>query len=421
MNNENDPIPPQAPAEQGAPTTSPQPSPTFGQPEQQPAVQPPVTTYVAPVPTPAPVADPVATDQMTVVPTPPPKKKRVGLIIAIIAAILVVLLTASAALAYNFWYQKPEKVVMDAVTHAVKAHSSTLTGTATIKTKDTTVDITIDGKSKSLVTGQYTAKATFAYEGKKYTINGSVLTDEDGMPYVKFDGLRTFLESALKEGGSSIDLLQYDTLLDMIDGKWIRISYDDFGADGKEMADMQTCVTNALKSLNSDDAMRQEIVSLYDKHRFITIDGELGSRSIDGVGSLGYKMKTDKQAAQDFYVGLGSTKLGSALKACSDKITFNASDIESSTSSDSKLTTTAEVWVSRFGHEFTELNGTTKDGDDESTFVIHPTFNQGVSVEKPQNYTTLKAVMEEYTKVMLTQFQSYYSDDSFFDSSFDKS
>ena len=120
----------------------------------------PTPSIVSPPPAPQEPQDPV---NPVVAPVPQqvvtsPKKGKRGLLWAIVALVIVVLLGGGSALAYNFWYQNPNKVVSDALLHAVTAKTVSMTGTLDMSTKDYKVKLEVSGKNSLEANSQVAVK-----------------------------------------------------------------------------------------------------------------------------------------------------------------------------------------------------------------------------------------------------------------------
>ena len=344
---------------------------------------------------------PLLSDQPTGYPEPPKKKKK-GLIAAIIIVAALALLGGGAAAAYNLWYQNPEKVVTDALGNMLKAKTIAYTGNFELKNDGTTVKIAIDGKNSDQSTGAVNVTADISTSGRTLNVKGSGLSDKDGNLYVKLSNVEEAFDTLLGSlGATSTTSNPYETLIEKIDDKWIKIAASDLKEFSKEAGDTQKCVTDAIKSIETDTKVKDEITSLYEKNRFIVVGDKLGSKD----GSLGYNVSVDADAANAFYTGIGSTEIGKKLVACDDSISFEANDDINDATREEPAT--LEVWVSRFTHELTEFNGTRTNVDDgDVSFVFKPVFNQAVTVEVPSDTTSLKEIIDEYEKLMTRTYST---------------
>lgn len=338
-----------------------------------------------------------------------PKKKRFALIAAIVAAGALVLLGGGSALAYNVWYQNPDKVVTDALVKAVTA--KTLAGTGSIKVEQTngySMDLTFDGELNSTDTE---INATLKYEADEMTLDvkGAGYFSTDGNLYLKFENVRELVETYLTQFGVA-DTSAFDALITKVDGKWVQISSDDLSEFGDEYEKTQQCFNDAAKLVTENQAATKEITDLYLENKFIVIKESLGSKDIKGVGSLGYSLDGDAAKADAFGNGLKDTQLGKKLVECDDSISFDGlgEEIEKI---ENEGNNTIELWVSRFGHEVTEINIHGEDPDQEAkgSIVLNPIFNKEVSLSAPTDTITVEELQTEIENAFMEYYTSVYS------------
>lgn len=346
--------------------------------------------------------------------TPPAlKKKRKGIIIGSIVAGALLLLGGGGALAYNLWYQNPDKVVHDAIINALRANSVTGAGTITAVQKGAdgvTVNVTIDGASKGK-DGSLNAKVTIKnipdLKTEDITVSGSAILKGDTY-YVKVKDVQRTIDQ-LSEAYGSRPPEYVDMIVKKIDNKWISIKSSDYSDISSELAKQQTCMTEAndlLVDRNSKES--REIIDLYKKNQIITATEKLGSKDINGVGSLGYKVDVSKVATVAFVRGLDDTAYGKALKKCDASIDFKkASDEIAKTEEekDASKKATIEIWASRFGHELTRV--AVSGNSDELTLnaVFDPVFNKDVKTDAPSDATSIKDLMKDIQEAM-QQYQA---------------
>lgn len=338
----------------------------------------------------------------------PKGKKR--LLIGIIIAVIVVLLGTGTALAYKFWYQNPEKVVTDALIHAVTARSVVYTGTVNVDSDSSQVKFEVTGK-QSDVAGSLDAKVTVSVDGKNYAVNGSALIDKSGDLYFKvehLDDIATEYKKQLSDGNSTDTTVSslIDKLKAKIDGTWIKVSSDDLKDFSDSYATTKTCFSDALKTFQDDKSVSNEVANLYKKHQFIAIDKALGAKN----GSLGYEVSGNKDESKAFFLGLKDTKIYKQLHDCDSSFTIDADDVTPA-SSGADTASTITVWVSRWTHELSKITISGKDDDATIDMSAEPTFNQKVNVVAPARSTTLSQLESDITEL----FQSVYTASSSFD------
>lgn len=365
---------------------------------------------------PAPVS-PRPQPQAAYVQPPQPKRPKKGLIIGSIIAGALVVFGGASALVYNVWYQNPEKVIFDALTHAFKSESATGTGTITIKTDDVDLKITFAGEGQgSDGRVDTTIKFDSKSAGENISINvvASVLVKGETI-YFKLDNVQKTVDQLAEAYG--VEVPEYVApIIKKIDGQWVSVKSSDYEDVSKEVAKQQRCVTDVFDNLSNSKDMKNELVDLYKENRILVIDEELPAKKIDGVGSLGYEISTDTNAAQDFIRGLDDTEFGKELKKCDDSVDFaEVADTikEADKENDSDVDTKFEVWVSRFGHQITEVKFTAKDDDASGVFVFNPKFNQDVTIEAPKSSITIKQLQEDIEKAVEEYYSSLFNDSSY--------
>ena len=380
---------------------------------QQPAVS-------APIPTSTPPAGPQPQPPTVLSASPQtPKKSRKGLIIGSIIAGALVLFGGGGALAYNLWYQNPEKVIFDAITHAMTAKSATGKGEISLKSDEFALKVTFDGENSGS-DGRVNAKVKMEGEsdGESLAIDvtASVLIKGETL-YFKLDNVQKTIDSLMESAGSETP--EYFTpIVEKIDGQWVSVKASDYEDLSEETAKEQKCLTDLAEKLSNNKDMKKELTSLYRENSILVIDEHLKAKSINGVSSLGYEISGDIEALQGFIRGLDDTELGKGLKKCDDSIDFDdaADAIEDATkddSSDSDVKTTVELWVSRFGHRITELNMTIKDDEAIGTFVFNPMFNEDVTIDAPSKAITIMQLQKDIEKAMEEYVSALYDQDPY--------
>jgi hypothetical protein len=324
-----------------------------------------------------------------VTPTPVPSKRRnKKLIVGIIIAVVIIILGAGSVLAYNFWYQNPEKVVSDGVMNALKAKTITFTGSVNIVSDASNVKLEVDGTGDK-TKGDVNIKATFDVEGQPITLNGSGLMDGDGNLYFKVKNVKDMLKTyraAIPVASQNV----FDQLIAKIDDRWVKISANDMKQFSEENSKAQKCVGDTIKKFQNDKAATDEIANIYKKNKFLTIEQNLGTKD----GSLGYTIKGSDAGAKSFVKALKDTRVFKALHDCDPSFTI---DENNAVGSDKKAVdeTHVELWVSQWSHEITKISAKDETGPEKSTFVFEPVFNKAVTVTVPEKSVTINELKTE--------------------------
>ncbi|MDR0397738.1 MAG: hypothetical protein LBH36_00960 [Candidatus Nomurabacteria bacterium] len=340
-------------------------------------------------------------------------KKKLRLIIGIVAAVLVLVLGTASALVYALWYQNPERVVLDAVVHAIKADAVQVTGEFSLKNsgednssgiKSAKLKIT---EKSNIATYDMNAELAVDIDSDYYSgsiiLKSSVIVSEEGDIYVKADGINEAIDVYMKsfkqtaseyfsEEQVEAHITTYreplEKFTDKIDGQWWKISVKELSKDNEEYANIQECVMKVAKKLETDSNMRAEVASVYGDHKFITIKKELGEKD----GNYGFEIEGDSKEANKFIKGLKKTSVYKELNKCNELFEIDDDlDYEDSKSAvESTFKVTVEMWVSKLAHEIVEIKvkGSHKsdvyqDFSSEYSATFKPIFNQKSEIKAP--------------------------------------
>lgn len=354
-----------------------------------------------------PIAQPALPPQMAM----GQRKSKAGLIIAICAAVLVVLLTIAGATAYAF-YQKPENVLLDAVSKlslATKVSTKTTVNSnfsyeadgVKIKFKRFTFDTGAENTPK------FDANAELVLEvnGKELSLKASGLVTDNGTVYFKDN-----IVSSIKETLSILHQklpAQAEKHLKKIDGKWVKYSLADARKQDKKSANQLQCVIDAYKKYSKDDKAKHQISSVYKKHPFIIIDKEVKSQS----GNFGYDVSVDDDKAEAFWKDFRETSFAKSVESCAPNVSSSSSDTyKSAKKAKSKADATMTVWVSQWSHELRGVdvkatNLKTDSRSDKNYNVSAKTvidFSKGSQVAVPGDAISA----EEWARAISQSFQS---------------
>lgn len=354
-----------------------------------------------------PIAQPALPPQMAM----GQRKSKAGLIIAICAAVLVVLLAIAGATAYAF-YQKPENVLLDAVSKlplATKVSTKTTVNSnfsyeadgVKIKFKRFTFDTGAENTPK------FDANAELVLEvnGKELSLKASGLVTDNGTVYFKDN-----IVSSIKETLSILHQklpAQAEKHLKKIDGKWVKYSLADARKQDKKSANQLQCVIDAYKKYSKDDKAKHQISSVYKKHPFIIIDKEVKSQN----GNFGYDVSVDDDKAEAFWKDFRETSFAKSVESCAPNVSSSSSDTyKSAKKAKSKADATMTVWVSQWSHELRGVdvkatNLKTDSRSDKNYNVSAKTiidFGKGSQVAVPSDAISA----EEWARAISQSFQS---------------
>lgn len=338
------------------------------------------TQSVAPVQPSSPVPDEVTTQPLDE-PVPPKKSKKSSTIAAIIAGVMVVLF-AGTALAYNYWYQNPNKVVTDALINASTAKSVVFTGIIDV-TGDQKVKIEFNGSGEQSG-GLMNVKAIFNAGGKQVTVEGAALVDKNSNIYIKIKDAKALVTNAL--GGYET---AFDDIVAKIDNKWVKITTDDLSEYSTETKNVKKCIDEAYAKFKDDKAAIAEVTNAYKANQFIIIGKTLPSQN----GSLGYEITFDDAKSESFARAFMQTTIYKQLHGCDSEAFPSTYEPSNDKPVDNEGTT--QLWVSRFGHEITKFV-TDVDNDGTKTHVsIETLFNKRVTIDVPTEFVTVDELKQD--------------------------
>ena len=325
--------------------------------------------------------------------------------------ILIVLILAGLVGAY-FWYQSPSKVVSDSVLNLTSVKTATMDGQMVAATKDYRLTLALNGGSNASRDGKADATLTINalsgdMKGQTFKVNGSFVATNDGTAYFKLSGLEklinvyvdTLIQGYASSGAATEAQIaqiksqirtQLDPVVKKIDGQWVKVSPSDFNSSS-DSKDSYKCVQDAIKSLQDDTSMQNDLKDAYQKNQFITIKKSLGLKD----GSYGYQLTYDKSKENNFEKAAKDTTFGKKLSACDDSMSSTDSD----SSSDDDYTTTFTLWVSQWSHQITRIEavGDPKvDTDPKFTVNLNTDMNKSTDVKAPTNAKSLKELESEF-------------------------
>ena len=372
----------------------------------------PPTQADQPASTPARPASP--TSQPPIMNSVMPPKKKTGLIIGIVTGSVVLLLAIAAVLLYFFWWQDPQRMVTDAVVNSFQTKKVVSSGKLVM---DLGSGNRIDVKLKA---------ATDAPKSKteatvKLAINGmeiqqdvilTMVADGKGTIYIKSEHLkdivRQMVETIIKARSRGMlpdtrstmvrdqILKQLDEKLNKIEGKWLKVSFDELGAS---RTNKDTCSQEIFDLINTDQQVRSELINAYRKNSFVTVKKDAKVEPRDGVPGFEIDLASDGKMSDKlraFVDSLGDTKLGKKIKECYGDKVFNTANKTTS----SKKLPTIRIWVNPWSHQLKaiEIKARGSDDDKDRNLTIDITFDYSKSeqIDIPSDADSLKSVLQDF-------------------------
>lgn len=341
-------------------------------------------------------------------------KKKTGLIIGIVTGSVVLLLAIAAVLLYFFWWQDPQRMVTDAVVNSFQTKKVVSSGKLVM---DLGSGNRIDVKLKA---------ATDAPKSKteatiKLAINGmeiqqdvilTMVADGKGTIYIKSEHLkdivRQMVETIIKARSRGVlpdtrstmirdqILKQLDEKLNKIEGKWLKVSFDELGAS---RTNKDTCSQEIFDLINNDQQVRSELINAYRKNSFVTVKKDAKVEPRDGVPGFEIDLASDGKMSDKlraFVDSLEDTKLGKKIKECYGNKVFNTAN----KTTPSKRLPTIRIWVDPWSHQLKalEIKARGSDGDKDRNLTIDMTFDYGKSeqIDIPSDADNLKSVLQDF-------------------------
>lgn len=340
-----------------------------------------------------------------------PAKRKKWPIVAAVAAAMVVLLGAGAALAYTFWYQNPQRVIMDGIANAIQAKTISYAGTmnlADLDDKKTSVKLDLKGAADGS-NADLDVVATIIQDDRQYRLSGKGVFDAEGVLYVRFqdigkmidDVLKSNPEAGLPEGTAPL----IDKLVAKLDNRWVKIRPSDLKELSGEGADALTCMKETSDMLRNDKNAKKELATLYQKNPFIRVDENLGTKN----GSIGYVISPDEVKQKAFWTDMKNTALYKKLQSCGNDLEVDQEDLNS----DEINSQRTEIWVSQWQHEITQLKVTAEDKDGANVELVWlPIFNKEVKIDVPGDAATLSELQADIQNIMMEYMMGQMSAES---------
>lgn len=362
------------------------------------------------------------------VPDEAPKKSKKKLIIGIVIAFIAVL-GLGGTTAFAFYYNNPEKVVADALVNVVTARTQIANGSyvyTNTKNKGN-ISLTFDSKSDTPnFKGQLEAKLKVDYDKYKFDLGGTGMLSEKGSAYLKFDGLEKITTKYLNEPEVKVYTDQSPKLKDeivalvkKIDGKYVKLDKSDIQNFWKKYdhEKASACYTKAFDTLDKTSAQKREIQAAYDNNKFVIIKNQ-GSENIAGVDSVKYGINVDLKKYYHASDAFKETTFSKSLQKCNDQLSGEESDEYKLTEEQEKENrkfrdesaeeqqkeankTKVNIWISRWGHQFTKTTthyANTKDG---TKYVLDVNYkqNQLITIKDPKDSISMKEFQSDIDKI----------------------
>lgn len=391
-----------------------------GNPEVKAPAEPPVAAEVLAAPaTPdinqAPVAPvaPVATNP-TLLSTPPKKKSKLGLIIVIIVAAVLLVAAGAAVSVYAFVYNNPQNAVADSFAKSFTAKDASVTGKLSYADKDGSgfvADMNYVTQGSTDASGDMTL--ALEVEDKDFSIKGHFATTKDKM-FMKVDNLNEVMTNVYGQESADLMTEYYGDLMNKIDNKWVVVTYDDLSelSEGEASESEMTCVVERITTLQTDAAVRDEVMEVYKKHPLFTVE----SKGSDSNGNRYGLVPVGDAEAQAFANALVETKFFTGLDDCvadDMKKLFTEDFVDESTPAE-EVKVVLDVWVDAWTHAMNKVTLSSEDKDGSKlTADFTMAWDKGAKATIPTADTTVDDIRTEIESIT-QEYESMY--DEYYDS-----
>ena len=325
----------------------------------------------------------------------------------IAGGVLFLLAICGGVLAYSI-YQRPENVVLDAIT---KLQSANKFSTHTEITMDYKYDagakdvsfkkLTLDTGMNSSPSVDANATLQMSVGGRDTSVKASALMTDDGTIYFKVKNLAEALSAFT---GSKELPASAKNQLEKVSNKWVRYEINDLYKNNQRAAERARCVQNVYKRSLKDSKKRREIVSTYRKYPFVMIESMAQPKD----GNVGYTVWIEPVTWRQFNKAFAHTAIAQDIKACGPSTHDNSSVVPDDTDdtyahpapSHSVLghsKTKFTMWISPWSHELRALD---IEGGSDARFSPKShtkfDFSKGVATAKPNDSEVIHA--DEWNK-----------------------
>lgn len=325
----------------------------------------------------------------------------------IAGGVLFLLAICGGVLAYSI-YQRPENVVLDAIT---KLQSANKFSTRTEITMDYKYDagtknvsfkkLTLDTGMNSSPSVDANATLQMSVDGHDISVKASALVTDDGTIYFKVKNLAGALSAFT---GSKELPASAKNQLEKASNKWVKYEINDLYKNNQRAAERARCVQNVYKRSLKDSKKRREIVSTYRKYPFVMIESMAQPKD----GNVGYMVWIEPVTWRQFNKAFAHTAIAQDIKACDPSTHDNPSAVLDdaddnyahpmpSYSVSGRSKTKFTMWISPWSHELRALD---IEGGPDAQFSLKShtkfDFSKGVATTKPNDSEVIHA--DEWNK-----------------------
>ena len=232
--------------------------------------------------------------------------------------------------------------------------------------------------------------------------------------YIKLDNVRSSIETAIDRYMESVSspggaissrsqtkslketmLKQFETLINEIDGHWIKVSADDL-----EQSEEAKCVMNAVRRAKDDAAVREEIAQVYRDNNFLQIKKDLGTK--DGLRGFEIDLSdATLEKRKNFAKALSETTYAKKIKECggssSKALDTDALDFK-------KVDVSLKLWIDNSKRQVRRVEFEGSSQGNKVSLETGVMYGDAKKVEAPSDAKDLKDVMKKLQSSPLSSF-----------------
>lgn len=299
-------------------------------------------------------------------------------LIMLIGILVIISGLGAAAWGYS-WMQSPDKIVMDALSNASKASSTSYKGEISLLGSPEPQIIFngafSEGKSR------LEAKVGMPAGIELSELNVSSIVTKDNY-YLKLDEASRLISETAPPALKDSFAPHLPLIREKVDGKWLRVNPNDIDMY-QPITHVSRCVASVFRIVTTGDASAQSVVTgLYAQYPFLNVTDS--SRPGDTTGKYALRVDTAKYDA--FKERLYRSSFYAALAACNQQ--------EHDIKSDDLKSLTIELTIDKVKRVITEL--TIDQNTSFSTkLTVTPVFNEAVSVQEPTQVVRVSDIQAE--------------------------
>ena len=261
-------------------------------------------------------------------------KSKKGLIIALVSLVIIAVGAVAAFLIINC-QNKPESVVLDAVTKTIKQQSHKVAGTVEMTTN--TASTMYSGNSyKSSVRLELeagnnglnnAASAVLTVKGagpSDYVFRFNEVLQDNGTLYIRVADFADFINSIAASFKAYLGtepfaslVSQIKTLATKIEGSWWRVSvpeiFEAFGVKDDKISKQYDCVITAVNKLASESGLNT-VADNYKNNQFLS--AKKSDRKVDSFTGSAYEATIDTNKLAKFWNSYIATNEVKEISAC---------------------------------------------------------------------------------------------------------